>query len=266
MVTVDNNIMQHFRPDELEFIEQVQGWIKAALDEYRPVVSHFLNPRQQRITTTLLNREASLKHQFYGGQKHAEMQRVLIYPSYYEPEISDFATSLIQIEYPTKFAKLEHNQILGSLVGLGLNRNIFGDILNNGEIWQFFVENDMQAYVIANLTKIGKIKVRLQSIPVIEALTSKDEWQEGTTTVASLRIDTLIAEVFNLSRSRVKKMIESGNVKLNWVEIIKPDYELTFNDLVSVRHFGRMQLMDILGTTKKEKIRISINKIEISKK
>ena len=265
VIVNNNNIAQHFRPDELEFIEQVQSWLKVALDEYRPVLSQFLNPRQQRIATTVVNREATVNHRYYGGQ-NAEMQRLLIYPSYYEPEVADFEISLLQIDYPTKFAILKHNQILGSLMGLGLTRNTFGDVVNAGDTWQFFVNKDMASYVITNLTKIDKIKIHLHPVALSLAVRNEDEWENTTITVSSLRLDVLISETFNLSRSRVKQMVEAGNVKLNWAEIFKPDYSITLDDWISVRHFGRIRLVEVLGTTKKEKLRVNINKIENSKK
>ena len=49
------NIKQHFRADEGPIIDQISDWIVQANDQYRPVLTPFLNPRQQYIAQTTLN-------------------------------------------------------------------------------------------------------------------------------------------------------------------------------------------------------------------
>ena len=44
-----DNVAQHFRPSEAAFLDVAQGLIRQALDEYRPVLTNFLNPRQRYI-------------------------------------------------------------------------------------------------------------------------------------------------------------------------------------------------------------------------
>ena len=51
-------------------------------------------------------------------------------------------------------------------------------------------------------------------------------------------------------------MIEAGKVKLNWAEQLRPDFELGLLDIVSVRGYGRIQIKEIEGKTKKDKWRI----------
>lgn len=84
-----DNIAQHFRKEEAAFIESATGWIQQANDEYRPILTHFLNPRQQYILETLVNRETDVKLRQNGGYPGAEMQRGLIYPDYFETSDSD---------------------------------------------------------------------------------------------------------------------------------------------------------------------------------
>lgn len=260
------NITQHFRPDEANFIEQVQGWVRQVADEYRPVLTHFLNPRQRFIAESIVNGADGMHQASHGGLPNAEMQRMLIYPDYYEIVESDFHLQLMEIVYPTKFADIHHNQILGTLVNQGIERNIFGDILGANETWQFVIEDNMVDYFTLQVDWVGNIKVHLTPQPLSDIVQPEVDWVETQTTVASLRIDAIISTAFNISRSRVKTLVEGGAVSLNWAEIIKPDYELATGDMLSVRGFGRMRLLALEGTTKKDKLRVIMETIQNNKK
>ena len=52
---MEENIKQHFRPNEGAFIDQVADWISTASGQYRPVLTSFLNPRQRYIARTMAN-------------------------------------------------------------------------------------------------------------------------------------------------------------------------------------------------------------------
>ena len=72
---VDSNIRQHFRADESNFINQILDVIATANNQYRPVLTNFLNPRQLFIASTLVNRNENLRMKSWGGYSGAEMQR-----------------------------------------------------------------------------------------------------------------------------------------------------------------------------------------------
>ncbi|KRK37876.1 RNA-binding protein [Levilactobacillus parabrevis] len=254
---MDENVTQHFRPDEAPFIDAVGGWLQQVADEYRPVLTHFLNPRQVYIATTLAHR-ADVKVQFSGGHKMAEMQRALFFPDYYEPEEKDFELTLLRVDYPVKFATLHHSQILGTLLGSGIEREILGDILTDGETWQVVTESSMADYLTGQVDHIGRVKSRLVVSDFAALIQPLDEWEAESATLSSLRLDNIVGTGFHLSRHRAKELIEGNHVRVNWTETIKPDYELDVADIVSVRGFGRVRLDEIAGRTKKEKIRVTL--------
>ena len=55
------NVKQHFRADETPFIDQVNDWLTTAGDQYRPVLTAFLNPRQRYIMRVIANRQDEVK-------------------------------------------------------------------------------------------------------------------------------------------------------------------------------------------------------------
>ena len=252
------NVYQHFRNDERPFIDLVGDWLEQVSFQYAPYLTEFLDPRQAYILETLVRQESDLKFQFWGGYETAERRRCMIYPEYYEPTQEDFELSLFEVNYPQKFTNLSHGKVLGTLIGSGVKREMFGDIISDGENWQVFLAEEVASYVQLQVTKMGNVTVRLEPRNYTQILTPKDGWSEERTTVSSLRLDTVISTVFNISRQRSKQLIEAGKIKVNWIETQRPDFMLDLLDIVSIRGFGRLQLQEIEGKTKKEKIRLTL--------
>ena len=253
---MNENVYQHFRKDEHPFIDSVGDWLEKVEDQYAPYLTEFLDPRQAYIVETLIRQNSDLAFRFYGGYEQAERKRCLIFPDYYEPTHEDFKIELFEIVYPVKFASLSHGKILGTLVSTGIRREYFGDIISDGEKWQVFISEETMNFITAQIEKIGKIAVRLEPRNYTEIILPKDEWSLERTTVSSLRLDNLISTVYNISRQRSKQLIESGKVKINWAENTRPDFPLELLDIVSVRGFGRIQIQELEGKTKKDKYRL----------
>ncbi|MHC9532850.1 YlmH family RNA-binding protein [Dellaglioa sp. BT-FLS60] len=252
-------IYQHFRADEKDIIDTLSDYIEQAKSEYRAVLTHFLNPREAHIATYLLGQNDEISMKLFGGTENAERQRLLFYPAYFDVQDSDFDLQLIEIKYPVKFATLKHGQILGTLANAGLDREVIGDILTDGQQWQVVVEKKMADYLINQIDRIGKIKVSLEEIHFSQIVTVIDEWQSQSELVASLRIDSVISAVYNMSRQNAKNLVNSEKVSLNWQVIDKPDYELAEFDVLSIRGFGRIKLDFIAGKTRKDKYKLELS-------
>ncbi|MBM7647204.1 RNA-binding protein YlmH [Bacillus ectoiniformans] len=251
-----SSIYQHFRPEEKEFIDQVLEWKDSVEEMYAPKLTDFLDPREQMIVQSIIGSHDEPLVSFFGGAKAAERKRALIYPAYYEPADSDFEMVLYEINYPQKFTSLEHPKVLGSIMGLGLRRGKFGDILTDGTRFQFIAASEVSSYVELNLQAVGKTAVTLEQTSFQEAIRAMEEWKDMTTTVSSLRLDAVLAAVSKLSRQKVQALIKGGLVKVNWKYVEDISYECSAGDVFSVRGVGRSKLLEIEGKTKKEKWRI----------
>ncbi len=254
-----DNIAQHFRREEAPFIESATSWIQQANDEYRPILTHFLNPRQQYILETLVNRVTGVKLRQNGGYPGAEMQRGLIYPDYFETSDSDFELNLFEIDYPVKFSELHHGQILGSMLAAGIDRDVLGDIITDGTRWQVYTTAEMASYIGDQVTRMGKIKVRLLPLELTAHIVPLTAWEDETTTLSSARVDNVVATAFHLSRHHAKQLIEAGKIQLNWNDFERPDYQLAHQDIISVRGFGRVRLNSVDGVTKRDKLRVTLS-------
>lgn len=253
-----SNLYQHFRVEEREFIDQVLSWRLIVEQTYAPKLTDFLDPREQDIVQTIIGTQSDVRVQFQGGYPSAERKRALIYPDYYSPELDDFQLELYEIKYAHKFVTIDHPKVLGSLMSLGLRRSKFGDILIEDVMVQVLVSKEVSSYISLQLASIGKASVKLEATPLSAVIAAEEQWQEKVLTVASLRLDTLIAAVYNFSRQKAQQLITAKKVKVNWVSKENLAFDCRMSDTISVRGFGRCKVIAIEGKTKKDKWKVVV--------
>lgn len=251
-----------FRPEEKTFIDKVSDILLKAQTMYTPQLTDFLNLREQTILNNLINKYDDLFVHYFGGYDGAERVRGIIAPDYFVPKESDYGIAMYEIRYPEKFANLHHGQILGSLTGSGVERDRFGDIITDGENWQFFVFESMSDYIEDQVKKIGPYKIHLIAKSFNDLLLPKDESTDETITVQSLRLDTIISDVYDLSRQNAKALVEHGRVQINWVVNKNASSFITITDTLSIRGYGRIRINDIMGRSKNKKYLLSVNIIK----
>ncbi|WP_432202665.1 RNA-binding protein [Staphylococcus warneri] len=249
------DIYQHFRKEEQSLIDILIDKCEQAERHYSPVLTTFLDPRGQYILEVISGSYDDLKVHFNGGPR-AERQRAVIAPSYYEPDESDFELTLIEIHYPEKFVTIQHQHVLGTLMSLGIDRNQLGDIIV-GERIQFVLTKALESFIMLEFTRVKGATIKLNSIPLEDMIQSEENWKIQSSTVSALRLDVVLKDMIHKSRSIAKQLIEKKRVKVNHTIIDSPDFQLEMNDLLSIQGFGRAQVTDIGGRTKKDKIHIT---------
>ena len=257
-MTVNRAIYQHFSQDDSPFIDKGLEWIKRVEDTYAPVLTPFINPHQEQILRVLAG-TYGLGCQSSGDFLPAESVRVLLYPDYFEPEISDFEMALLEICYPSKFEQLSHGKILGTIINqLGIDRKLFGDILVDEKRAQIFVNRDFIPLFQDGIRKIGRLPVSLEERPFTDRILSKIDYREREILVSSFRLDALLSSALKLSRNQTSQLIEKKSVQVNYHVVEKSDYQVAVGDLISVRKFGRLKVVKDNGQTKKDKKKLTV--------
>ncbi len=163
----------------------------------------------------------------------------------------------------TSNEKLEHRQVLGSILGTGIKREVVGDIIIKENVANVVVLKDISRYIIQNLDKVGREKVKVKAISQDDILEVEKKYKEIKTTVASLRLDAVISACFGLSREVSSKLVEGEKVNLNYKLTTNPSKHIAEGDLISVRGYGRFEVAEKLGSTRKDRIRV-VFKINVS--
>jgi len=155
----------------------------------------------------------------------------------------------------------EHRDLLGTILGLGLERKLFGDIIILDRE-AFILCHERGAFIVANeLVKVKHTSVSVNTIPVSsESRNLSPKAKELTITIASLRLDGLVKAVGNCSRNEANAMIGSGLVKVNQIEATKNHKQVNVGDILSIRRKGKFKIKKIGNVTKKGRIAITILK------
>jgi RNA-binding protein YlmH len=255
-----DQIYQHFRGEERHFIDQVLEWKETVQNQYSPKLSDFLDPREQEIVASVIGENADVKVSFLGGVEDTERKRALLYPDYFQPDQEDFKLMLFEIQYASKFINLQHRQVLGSLMSLGLKRSKFGDIRFFKDNVQLVCASEIADYLKANFQEIGRAKINLKEKGLNELIPQTEDIQELMTTVSSLRLDVVCSAIYNVSRQKIQPLIANGFVKVNWKTVDSVSFECREGDTLSVRGYGRSSITAVEGKTKKDKWRLIVHK------
>ena len=219
----------------------------------------FYNPFEVKELVSLINTYDTISFSLIGNED-SESKAILIYPDYMdEPEASEYI-SLVKID--KKDYEIAHKDVLGSILSLGIRREKLGDIIINDDAIYFYIKNEILDYVLLNLKKIKNYGVEPEVIDLKSKISREVEYEEKLITCASLRLDLVLANVYNLSRSDAKSAIEAGLVKLNYKVTYKISEVLNVGDLVSLRRRGRFIIGDYLGLSKKDKAKLIIKIIK----
>ncbi|MFC5712226.1 RNA-binding protein [Thalassorhabdus alkalitolerans] len=253
-------LYEHFRKEERPFVEQASEWKEQVETRYESKLTDFLDPREQDILRSIIGNDEVVKLEFFGGPQGSERKRALLFPFYEAPEQDQFHIRIYELDYPVKFVSVGHRDVLGSMLGLGVKREKFGDIILQAQRIQIAVAEEIASFVEMNFTKVASASIQLHSVSLEEAIPVREEWEEVSTTVSSLRLDVLLAEMFRLSRSKVVPYIDGKRVKVNWRIADQPSFLVNEGDYLSVRGLGRRKLLTVEGKSKKDKWRVSYGK------
>lgn len=216
----------------------------------------FLDEAEYGYLESEIKKYSGINYFSNGGIENSERKRYVITP--YD-SFNDFKINVFQIIYNKKFYSLYHRSILGSLMSLGIKRECLGDIYIDKDLNAYFaVTDEITNFILNEFKFVGKcaIELKLVDYPIYMEANYIDE----TCFLASVRLDSVVSQGFNVSRSNALEMIEEGLVMVNHVLNQNPSHKLKENDLISVRHKGRLLVKNIGGVTKSGRIVVTIAK------
>lgn len=157
-----------------------------------------------------------------------------------------------------KFAEpLSHRDFLGAIMNLGIERGVVGDIFVQDKDAVVFCQESIADYLTESLEQVRHTHVKCT---VAEASMRLREpvREELSLSVSSPRIDTVIAKVYGIARSRSLELFSAGRVFVNGRLIENNSYALKSGDAVTARGFGRFVYAGEQGETRKGKMRIRV--------
>lgn len=231
-------------------------------------ISAFFSPREIFLAQEYLKR-GGVEFLFFGGYDDAERKKCYLLPEFIGEiqnigDICEYGYSLEVDAVLVKgsgFEKLSHRAIMGSVLGLGVQRDVIGDIvlINDNEA-VFFCDSQLTDFFEDNLERIGRDKVKLCRIGLDKLELPSKSFLQISDTVASARLDCIVSALCSLSRERAKEKIEGSLVELNFELEERPDKEVAVPAIISVRGVGKFQVVSVSDKTKKGRYRLLAKK------
>ena len=219
-----------------------------------PAATDFLSPAQLAQAGDLL-RLAGFPETGYaalGGYEGAERRLLLFLPDWLEAEDGGSQSPIrcLRASFRPEY-KLTHRDFLGSLMGMGIVREKTGDILVGPDSADLIVLDTVADFLLQSWDSAGRAKLTVSAIGAENLHIPAANCREVRDTVSSLRLDAVAASGFHMARGKAAALVESGRVQVNWRECTKPDKLLAAGDTVSARGFGKFEVSEVGGVTKK---------------
>lgn len=210
------------------------------------VFTHFVDPYTAGEVQGVA-RSMGLDSTCNGGCTEAERVICAIYAPGNLPQ--EWPIAPVWITWDSRYGKLTHRDVLGSLLGLGIKRDQVGDIrMTDGAAW-ICLGSGIASYMENQMESAGRVSVRIKKLdmPPPEPVRG----QERMINVATARMDAVLAAALNQSRAGAQQIIRSGAVRLNWRDCDRVDTQLADGDVLSVRGSGRMRIVSLEGLSRK---------------
>ena len=256
--------------------------------EYSVKISDFLSPSEQRTAFDVALGEGAVDRCFFwGGVPEAERRRMVVIPDWMVPEqgalggafsaereetlreiaqsgadSGEIFASAVALEISaSSYTDLEHRDYLGSILALGVERSVIGDIaVTGGHSAIVFATEEGAKFLISALDRVKNDAVSTVRVELPESFRIPREYEVITDTVMSPRLDGVVRALCKISREDAASLVLKGDVTLNYMTETKTDKLLVKGDVMSVRGYGKFIYDGDRGINRRGRLRIDARK------
>lgn len=253
-----NRITTH--PEERVLLSRVWDLLDAARQRSIPQHTRFLTPEEQRLVDSLMHALGEEDYAFWGGYAEAQRRICVFLPPWLALE--QWEAQPITAVRASWFAgdSLTHRDLLGGLMGLGIKRELVGDLLVDKESCDILVLSQIVPFLQEQFTSAGRVRLHLEEIDLHRLHIPVQQVRRIRDTVAGLRLDAVAAAGFSVSRAKMAEYIRSGRVSVNWAETGKTDLPMRAGDIISCRGLGKCRLAQVGQLSRKGRTIIELER------
>ena len=237
-------------------------------DRYMITTGNFLDMRQRSLAEKMLQTKKGVRYGFYGGFEDASRVVAVFLPEYIDQECAPYFAEnpdddplvVLRASLKKGSPELSHRDYLGALMGLGIKREMSGDILVRKDGADIIVMREMAQFIQTHMEKAGRARIDFSEVPVSELIVPEAHIKEMVESVASMRLDNVISAVFDLSRTKAAEAIDAGIVFVNGIEIQKAEKQVKEGDKLVLRGKGKAVLKSIDGKSSKGRTIIKLDR------
>ena len=158
-----------------------------------------------------------------------------------------------------KFAdELSHRDFLGALMNLGIDRSTLGDIKVGDKEAYLFCQESIAGFICDNLEQIRHTYVKCALTEDFSGV-PEEEPETVSIQVQSLRVDAVLAKVYNMSREKSLVLFRSGKVYVNGRLCENNSRLLKEGETVNARGYGKFTLTGQPRETKKSRLAVQVS-------
>lgn len=157
-----------------------------------------------------------------------------------------------------KFADvLSHRDFLGALMNLGIERSTIGDIKVGEKEAYLFCVDSIAPFICENLEQVRHTHVKC-TVTENVAEFPREEPEPVHIQVQSLRVDAVLARVYNMSREKSIDLFRSGKVYVNGRLCENNSRLLKPSETVNARGYGKFRVEGEPGETRKGRLAVEV--------
>ena len=267
------------------FANRVRDLIR--MSEHSPRASDFLTPSEQKeALDAAASSGAASRCFFWGGAPDAERRLALFLPEWLSPEGTfggafdprreetvreiilegaggdELSECIVPLEVSGgAYTELSHRDYLGAVTALGIMRSATGDIVKTGASSAIvFATPPAAKLILSELTSVGRERVEVRRTRLDRTFRIEREYEVITDTVMSCRLDGIVKALCGISRDDAAKLVESGDVMLNYTKEKRTDARVAAGDIISVRGHGKFIFDGDRGVNRRGRLRIDARK------
>ncbi len=236
---------------------------------------NFLSPADAAFLKKLAReRGVAARLAMLGGYGDAERCMPVILPEYalsYGDGAEEIAQSFFSDEIAGEmravhikgsgYRALSHRDYLGSVLALGIERDRLGDIvILDGFSAVVICSGSVYDFLLSGIDRIASDKVSVSRFEDLGGLAAKREFLPIRDTVASERLDCVVAALTNLAREKAQTLIKSGLCELDYVVEERCDRIIIPPCKISVRGYGKYDILAFDGETRRARLRLVARK------
>lgn len=207
----------------------------------------FLTPEEAELVKGIGYK--NIEFSFFGGYEGALRVFLCAHSADIDVKTAAYPIDALSVTF-RESDTLTHRDFLGSLMSKGIKRETVGDILVEEGRAVMFVSRDISKYICEQTDRIGRVGVKIEKGYTLP-LPVGDKKVGVISTVASMRLDCVVAALINLSRDKSTKFIADGLVSINSVVANKPTKAVAVGDKITVRGYGKFTIISADGITRK---------------
>lgn len=248
--------------DELT-VAKIEDKIDQCRDGWYVTSTGFLDSHEQALVRKTAMHAAGVRTIMYGGYEDAERRMLVCIPSELpvsDDEALDGLVSVLRVKKPAISRSLSHRDYLGSILGLGIERRLIGDILVREDGADILIIPEAAEFLLREYHQAGRTEVKTGAVSLGDLIIPEMRCEMIRDTVSSVRLDSVVSSAFRMSRSNAAEAIRRGLVSVDHAECLKTDLKVEEGAILTLKGKGKAVLEEIGSESKKNRTWIRIKR------